>query len=247
MDIKNRIKNFYKKYHFEIAAGLAIFIWLSYSESQKKFFLDENKFIDWLQFNSNGLLIIIGSFCTILAVVMTLDQKEKDKKNTILKLKLIIKFEVIKYLKVKQKQYLNELYDRTLMINDHLTGNKSLENYNNKYPEFSFSDDFKDNMLKLIVLDNKCIIGEKLLDLYNNQIDIVYCDEISSIESKLFHLDVYFNGIYKFKCYSKNHTDYIIESDEILESISECLDNIDRGVNYYSNDVNNIIEYLSTK
>lgn len=51
---------------------LLISIFLLYSQTQKKYFEEANAFRDWIQFNTNGILILIGAMATITSVIMTI-------------------------------------------------------------------------------------------------------------------------------------------------------------------------------
>lgn len=77
---------------------ILIILFIIYSDSQKKYF---DEFSNWISFNTNGILIIVGAFATIGAVILTIYNEQKkrdfDKREEIEKKAMIVYFELLHY------------------------------------------------------------------------------------------------------------------------------------------------------
>ncbi|MBI6038976.1 hypothetical protein [Clostridium perfringens] len=79
----NKLKKYIKsKLDIVIVIGIFSFFilcFLKYSQTQKQYFEQSKQFTDWIQFNANGILILIGSMITIISVLMTIKHSDKVK------------------------------------------------------------------------------------------------------------------------------------------------------------------------
>lgn len=157
-----------------IMVGMVLIaIFLIYSNSQKEYFLIKDMFYEWVQFNTNGVLIVIGAFATIFAVVLTIQTNEKEKetlkRERIKKLKLVVELELtlfIESFEVELKRYFSDEYTR---INQNITELNRRHEFNNEIKMFDSSkiykleEKFKEYFYELMILDK----DSKLSDVIN--------------------------------------------------------------------------------
>ncbi|MGU8467665.1 hypothetical protein G6Z20_04580 [Clostridium perfringens] len=134
---------------------------ICFSQTQKEYFLESKKFTEWIQFNTNGILLLIGAYSTIMAVVITINHanklEENNRKHKLEKISALIYTDI--------KTYFNSINYSVINQIELFEKNDSDNIYYN-FRKIQFLDDkFKDWIYEFIIIGDKKI-GDLLLRFY---------------------------------------------------------------------------------
>ncbi|MGL6187177.1 MAG: hypothetical protein ACRC1T_17540 [Clostridium chrysemydis] len=231
---------------YGIALVVSLFTFLIYSHSQQKYYLDKDKFIDWVQFNTNGILVICGFFITILTFVITLQNNqlaERNRKNQdIVKIKVLLRKEIERY--IKTIDYVANLYSYNVVM----SGADTII-YIDIEKIHTFDDKVKEALYDLMRLDDSSEVSA-IYDIFVDSLDKKYIfkkmDEAISQFGKVHFLEelvyTYLSSerkdIYNHIGLKKGQQDFA----QILEELKD--DEFEKIINPR---INNIIRYLDEK
>lgn len=269
MKLYDKIIKTIKKYKLFIIFTLFIILFILYSNSQKVYFLEKDSYYEWIQFNTNGLLVLVGAFATILAVLMTINHSEYKEYNEIeskkRKIKIILSNEIERLFSFYESkiwiEFLIGLRRSEFII---LDGKEVIPIKNEKY---SLGNTFKEYFYELLSLaedneieDVKVIL--KFYITYKNHITLLNHENIEKKKDKervktfltcrKFFSDS-LNTIWdeknniedkylddQFK-YSREKTTYNIEA------ANKLIEEFNNGKIHYSKEISKIQDYLNRK
>ncbi|WP_438512054.1 hypothetical protein [Clostridium chrysemydis] len=249
-----------KPINYIIMLCISLLSFIIYSDSQKKYYIEKDKFSDWIQFNTNGLLVIIGAFATIIAVIITINNSSKEKDNEVInrinKLKLIINLELnffITSFEKELKRYYDDEYNRIKGNIDELWKTHRLDN-DIKYFEtnkvYKLNEKFNDYFYELILLDDspKLIEAIKIIEvkdifIKNNYIEDDNLKDILNIftSEEVIDLSNYIN--YGFKGSQHDVAGLDILKDK-LDNFRDSYESFKNKANIRSKVINELFDYL---
>lgn len=204
-----------------IAFVISIIVFGVFSNTQKEYFLDDKKFVEWIQFNTNGILVIIGFFATIISVILTIiHEKHKENRDDYKKLMgkiFILETDVREYvdrIDEEFREYIKKL------IKNKFTQNTFMFEYNNtkmittKFKELTYDiisygniDEGK-TLLKFYEICKKNEFDENTYSLsLSNIIKFIFNDEYT----KCYNLCIKQSNNYEYNSEEKNFFDEFVK------------------------------------
>lgn len=176
--IKNKLKKLSNTIKILIMFTIVIILFLLYSQTQKIYFEKANDFVGWLQFNSNGVLVLLGSMVTIISVIMSINHSDKTRD----KIELNNAKKDLCILERKVNVFLNYINNDLNCLGKRLVNvSKNLYELNNFRLEKDIVDDIVILTVSSEILFGNC--NSKKVKLKNLRNDVI---EILEIERKAY-------------------------------------------------------------
>ncbi|WP_415326704.1 hypothetical protein [Clostridium perfringens] len=260
----------YKKENYELLRDLTILIGvlvIVIGAISWGYFKD-GYFREWISLIISLLGSLIGAVIAMAGVILTLnrsiDSEEKQKLERIKKLKIILRFEIEKFISSFEKEILRYIYERKSIVDSDIEQVHSKYEFETRKGEIKYkniykiSSQFKEYIYELMLLDNNfktnelmdfyevySILEEKLPDInldvkeieegINTFLSSKYSDIMDYVHYRFFDNE-------EFKVVGLN----LIENkkDKIGKELSELYKEVDKGNIHKSNLTNKVLEYL---
>lgn len=258
-----------KKYKLFIIFTIFIMLFILYSNSQKVYFLEKNSYYEWIQFNINGLLVLIGAFTTILAVLMTINHSEykehKEIENKKRKIKIILSNEIEMLFSFYESKVWIEFLHGVRCSNFIIIEGKEVMPIKNE--RYSLEDNFKDYIYELLNLAEGDEIEEvkEVLNLYiayKNHLAFLNQESIEKKEDKerfrtFLTCRRFFSDSLKTIWDEKNNIEDKYLDDQFkysrekttynIEAANKLIEEFNNGKIHYSKEISRIQDYLNRK
>ncbi|XZK49600.1 hypothetical protein ACSXCX_15695 (plasmid) [Clostridium perfringens] len=244
-------------------------LFILYSNSQKVYFLEKDSYYEWIQFNINGLLVILGAFATILAVLMTINHSEykehKEIENKKRKIKIILSNEIEMLFSFYESRIWIEFLHGVKCSNFISIEGKEITPIKNEW--YNLDNDFKDYIYELLNLaeDNEIEEVKEVLNLYiahKNHLAFLNQESIEKREDKerfrtFLTCRKFFSDSLKKIWNEKNNIEDKYLDDEFnyirekttynIEAANKLIKEFNNGKVHYSNEISRIQKYLNEK
>ncbi|WP_430836684.1 hypothetical protein [Clostridium sardiniense] len=116
-----------------------------------------NKFTDWIEFNTNGILVLTGAFSTIIAVLLSINYtrkvEEENRKRQLIKTCIILHYELSLFL----NSLFDKFYEYIVMYSNENFNIQQMPNirFSSSYSGlYKLNEDFKPLLYELMSIDN---------------------------------------------------------------------------------------------